>query len=159
MSVYLEECGPDFMQPGENGLLYYSLKDGAIDVVVDTKEQAEELALPFSTDRRIAMVAGRLYFEDEIPPRVYSAADYDYVAERVMEEQRRERGYTTREPSDYAGSGNPRWRQDAADWIKYRDEVMEFSLKVQNEMELDPRTAMPIDEFERRIPRIRWTCR
>ena len=50
-----------------------------------------------------------------VPTPQATAADYDNAMEAHLKAERIARGYTTREPSDYAGSSVPRWSQDAAD--------------------------------------------
>jgi hypothetical protein len=69
---------------------------------------------------------------------------------------RSERGYTTREPDDYFGSSVPRWAQDAADWVKFRDEVMKYALHIINEY-TDTGNAPTLAEFKAGFPKIEWT--
>ena len=67
-----------------------------------------------------------------IEPITYSVEDYDAAMEDYLREVRYERGYTTREPDDYFGSSNPRWAQDAKDWVAFRDAVMTYALDIIN---------------------------
>ena len=50
-----------------------------------------------------------------------TADDYDAALEEHLREARTERGYTMREPDMYINSAVPRWKQDAEDWIAFRD--------------------------------------
>ena len=82
-------------------------------------------------------------------------ADYDKAVEDHLLAERIARGYTTREPSDYAGSSVPRWAQDAADWIAHRDTVMLYALQVLNDFE----AGLPVPtlaEFKAVLPKIQW---
>ena len=47
--------------------------------------------------------------------------DYDQALEEHLRNARVARGYTTREPDKYLNSAVPRWRQDAEDWVPFRD--------------------------------------
>ena len=67
-----------------------------------------------------------------IEPITYSVEDYDAAMEDYLREVRFARGYTTREPDDYFGSSNPRWAQDAKDWVAFRDAVMTYALDIIN---------------------------
>lgn len=100
------------------------------------------------------VIGGRI-----IRARVYenqSPADYDKVMEDYLAAVRSERGYTTREPDDYFGSSVPRWAQDAADWMRFRDAVMLYGLKVQNDYAATG-NAPTIAEFKANLPQIEWT--
>lgn len=99
---------------------------------------------------------GRRYFAGEEPERPVDVADYDNAMERYLEAVKAERGYTTREPSDYAGSSVPRWAQDAADWISFRDQMMLYALSVENAVSAGA-PAPTIEEFEAGFPAIHWT--
>ena len=90
----------------------------------------------------------------EPPPTL---ADYDAAMEAHLKAEREARGYTLREPSDYAGSSVERWAQDAADWIAHRDAVMLYALDVLNHVEAgDP--APTLDEFKNALPVIEWSA-
>lgn len=91
---------------------------------------------------------------EEIPPAL---ADYDRAMEAHLTSARVARGYTTREPDCYANSSNPRWKQDAADWIAFRDAVMEYSLAVMNEYAATG-IAPTLEEFKKGLPVIRWSA-
>ena len=87
---------------------------------------------------------------------VTTAADYDRAMEDHLRREREERGYTTREPSDYAGSSVARWAQDAADWIAHRDAVMLYGLAVIDHYE-ETGEAPTLEEFKAALPVIQWT--
>lgn len=89
----------------------------------------------------------------DIPPTL---ADYDNAMEKYLYETRCARGYTTREPSDYKDSNIERWRQDAIDYINFRDAVMLYGLEVQNKF-AETGIAPTIDEFLNSMPKITWT--
>lgn len=86
----------------------------------------------------------------------YTADDYDRAMEDYLTSVRTERGYTTREPSDYLNSSVPRWAQDAADWIAFRDAVMGYALTVINEYQASG-NAPSLAEFKAGFPTITWS--
>jgi hypothetical protein len=92
----------------------------------------------------------------KVEPIVYTADDYDRAMEDYLRSVRSERGYTTREPDDYFGSSNPRWAQDAKDWVAFRDAVMTYGLKVQNEYAATGK-APTIAEFVAGLPKMEWS--
>ena len=85
-----------------------------------------------------------------------TVADYDKAMEAHLLAERTARGYTSREPSDYAGSSVPRWAQDAVDWIAHRDAVMLYGLEVQNRY-AESGSAPALEEFREALPKIRWS--
>lgn len=74
----------------------------------------------------------RFRIVEDLPPEI-TPADYDAAMEAHIAAARIERGYTTREPTEYLGSSVPRWAQDAIDYISFRDKVMLYGLEVINE--------------------------
>lgn len=91
--------------------------------------------------------------------RVYadqSEADYDTMLEDYLCQVRVERGYTTREPDDYFGSSNPRWSQDAKDWVAFRDAVMTYALGVISTY-TKTGNAPTLAEFKAGFPKMVWT--
>ena len=90
------------------------------------------------------------------PPAVPTVEDYDRALENHLREVRSARGYTLREPSDYVGSSVPRWAQDAADWIKYRDEVLLYGLGVQNAVAAGGEIPS-LESFLAGMPVITWS--
>lgn len=92
----------------------------------------------------------------EYEPIHRTEADFDAAMEEHIRKTREERGYTTREPSEYISSSVPRWAQDAADFVKFRDEVMVYGLAILNEWKatgIEP----SYDKFVANLPKIKWT--
>ena len=83
-------------------------------------------------------------------------APYDAAMEKYLRDTRVERGYTTREPSDYRYSEVPRWATDAEDWIKFRDAVMLYALAVENHA-METGEIPSMEEFLANMPKIHWT--
>ena len=100
----------------------------------------------------------------EIDGKIYRARiyadltplDYDNVMEDYMKRVREERGYTLREPDDHFGTRVPRWLQDAKDWCVFRDDVLLYGLKVQNEYAATGK-APTIAEFVAGLPKMEWS--
>lgn len=90
---------------------------------------------------------------EEIPPTL---AEYDAAMEAHIKAARVARGYTTREPDCYINSSNPRWKQDAVDYIAFRDAVMEYGLALMNEYAATGK-APTLEEFNAGLPAITWT--
>lgn len=99
---------------------------------------------------------GRWYLVGHAPAPTFTVDDYDKAMEAHLKAEREARGYTSREPSDYAGSAVPRWAQDAADWIAHRDAVMLYALGVINTYQ-ETGEAPSLDEFKAGLPVIAWT--
>ena len=91
-----------------------------------------------------------------IEPIAYTPDDYDQAMEDYLSEVRCARGYTTREPDDYFGSSNPRWAQDAKDWVAFRDAVMTYALDVINTY-AKTGNAPTLAEFKAGFPKIEWS--
>lgn len=91
-----------------------------------------------------------------VEPIAYTEADYDNAMEDYLREVRYERGYTTREPDDYFGSSNPRWSQDAKDWVAFRDAVMTYALEVINTY-TNTGNAPTLAEFKAGFPKMVWS--
>lgn len=81
---------------------------------------------------------------------------YDAAMEEHLDAEKSARGYTKREPSDYANSTVERYRQDAADWTAHRDTVMLYGLEIQNKAARGE-TVPTLDEFKAGLPKIVWT--
>lgn len=92
----------------------------------------------------------------KVEPIVYTEVDYDNAMEDYLRSVRSERGYTTREPDDYFGSSNPRWSQDAKDWVAFRDAVMTYALEVINTY-TKTGNAPTLAEFKAGFPKCEWT--
>jgi len=136
---------------------YCLLEDGTIGPSTEDESIAEEFGLTLSTDREIVCgYDGRRYFAGEAPERPVTFDDYDRTMEAHLDAEKAARGYTRREPSDYAGSSNPRWARDAQDWIAHRDAVMAYGLSVENAAKAG--SPVPtLDDFKAALPVIQWT--
>jgi len=91
-----------------------------------------------------------------IEPITYSVEDYDAAMEDYLREVRYERGYTTREPDDYFGSSNPRWAQDAKDWVAFRDAIMTYALDIINTY-TKTGNAPTLAAFKAGFPKMVWS--
>lgn len=83
-------------------------------------------------------------------------AEYDAALEARIDDALRARGYTKREPSDYAGSAVPRYRQDAIDYERCRDRIMCAGYDMLNEFLTTGRIPTK-EEFLAALPQIAWT--
>lgn len=92
----------------------------------------------------------------EYEPIPVSVEDYDAAMEEHIRQAREERGYTTREPSEYLSSSVPRWAQDAADFVRFRDRCMVIGLDVINRYK-DTGDAPSLGEFKAMLPKCEWT--
>ena len=90
------------------------------------------------------------------PSVEHALRQYDYTMEQYLRSVREARGYTSREPSDYAFSQNERWHQDALDWIAFRDSVMEYALSVMNDFKSNG-TIVSLEDFMSGMPQMNWT--
>lgn len=73
--------------------------------------------------------------------------DYDNAMEQYIADVRIARGYTLREPDVYKDSSVPRWRQDAQDFIAFRDACLLYGQSVINTY--NKTGAVPaLDEFK-----------
>ena len=81
---------------------------------------------------------------------------YDSAMEEHLDAEKAERGYTKREPSDYANSTVPRYKQDADDWTKHRDAVMIYGLDILNKAARGEQVPT-LAEFKAALPVIHWT--
>jgi hypothetical protein len=125
--------------------------------------RSEESFAPPAVDTEHRAVFDKYELQDgkwvkkwRIEPIVYTPDDYDRAMEDYIREVRVARGYTTREPDDYFGSSNPRWSQDAKDWVAFRDAVMTYALDVINTY-AKTGNAPTLAEFKAGFPRIVWT--
>lgn len=82
--------------------------------------------------------------------------DYDAIMEEYLTSVRSDRGYTTREPDSYLTSSVPRWKQDAEDWVAFRDAVMEYALSIINAC-AQGAPQPTLSEFRAGLPVIEWT--
>ncbi len=88
-----------------------------------------------------------------VPPTL---ADYDAAMETHIRKACIDRGYTVREPDVYLNSGNERWRQDALDFIAFRDAVMEYGLEFINRYKENGGAPL-LEDFIAGLPEISWT--
>ena len=100
-------------------------------------------------------IAYKKWKQVKAPPP--SLEEFDRAMEEHLIGERSERGYTTREPDSYLTSANPRWSQDARDWVAHRDEVMAYALELINEVQSGQREPPTMDEFVEGLPNIVWT--
>jgi hypothetical protein len=113
---------------------------------------AEHRAVPDGFE----LIDGKWVRKWRVEPIVYTVEDYDAAMEDYIREVRIARGYTTRDPDDYFGSSNPRWSQDAKDWVAFRDAVMTYALGVINEYTATG-NAPTLAEFKVNFPKMVWT--
>jgi hypothetical protein len=141
------------------GTTIYSKSDsritGTVEELGSDLPEGWTMVAPPEGDKRYVMGSGGTWQEyqktlDEL------AAEYDAAMEGYLVEARSLRGYTTREPSDYFNSTVERWRQDAADWIAFRDAVMTYAIGVRNDV-LSGGVVPTLDEFMSGMPVITWT--
>lgn len=138
-------------------MTFYKIVDGSISSSTKNGEIAAKFGLDRMTEKEIVYgYDGKLYIEGEEPERPSTFKDYDNAMEAHLDAEKSERGYTKREPSDYRGSSNPRWAQDADDWISHRDAVMEYGLDIENKAKRGE-TVPTLDEFKANLPKIVWT--
>ena len=103
-----------------------------------------------------ALQDGKWVRKWRVEPIVYTVEDYDAAMEDYLREVRYERGYTTREPDDYFGSSNPRWAQDAKDWVAFRDAVMTYALDIINTY-TKTGNAPSLAAFKAGFPKMVWS--
>ena len=103
-----------------------------------------------------ALQDGKWVRKWRVEPIVYTVEDYDAAMEDYLREVRYERGYTTREPDDYLGSSNPRWAQDAKDWVAFRDAVMTYALDIINTY-TKTGNAPSLAAFKAGFPKMVWS--
>ena len=115
--------------------------------IIVTREEWHEAVKPRKSRK---IVDGKLVVSDLV-----SIADYDRAMEQHIAAARIERGYTTREPDAYLNSTVPRWKQDAEDFVAFRDEVMLYGLQVQNDY-ADGKPVPSLEEFKANLPVIHW---
>jgi len=138
---------------------YSKNADGSLAQYTFFEADARRLGLVESTTAGIHILAdGRAFLIGEEPEVHPTIADYDAAMESHLDAEKAARGYTKREPSDYAGSSNARWAQDAADWIAHRDEVMEYALEVENAAQRGE-PVPTLEQFVSGLPLIQWTIR
>lgn len=110
---------------------YLNAKDGPWLPFLDVAPDPEEgfTFVPTSKGEVEDGAIKRIYIKQEVIPSLDS---YDNAMEQYLKDVRFARGYTSREPDSYLTSEEPRWRQDAIDWVKFRDDVMRYGLSTLN---------------------------
>ena len=138
------------------GFLISGINDIPEDAVEITAEAWRELLEAQSNGKIIVTDPDGSPRAADPPPPTLTVDDYDRAMEEHLKAEREARGYTSREPSDYAGSAVTRWAQDAADWIAHRDAVMLYALGVINHYR-ETGEAPSLEEFKAALPVIEWT--
>lgn len=92
----------------------------------------------------------------EQPEKPLDVNDYDAIMEQHITDTRFARGYTTREPTEFLSSSIPRWKQDAEDFVLFRDTVLAYGLEVMNHYAATGE-APTLEEFKNNLPNIVWT--
>ena len=139
-------------------------------VFVPTNEQAEALNIkPFLDERPVETgytfapletaterdgVLYRDYARTAIVPNLQA---YDDAMEAKIRETRESRGYTTREPSVYALSTNPRMAQDAKDWTAYVTACMEYAEAEKQKYANGAANIPTVEQFVAAMPVCVWT--
>jgi hypothetical protein len=125
--------------------------------------RSEESFAPPPTDEEHHAVHDGYALEDgkwvklwRIEPIVHTVGDYDQAMEDYLRRMREKRGYTAREPDTYLHSSDPRWSQDAKDWVAFKDDVMHYALDVINTY-AKTGNAPTLNEFKAGFPKITWT--
>lgn len=83
-------------------------------------------------------------------------AQYNAAIENKLNEEKTARGYTMYDPTSYADSSVPRYKQDSIDWVQHRDEVMVQGLTILNYY-LKTKEIPSIEDFVNILPSIWWT--
>lgn len=134
---------------------YLNAKDGPWYPFVDQTPNPEE-GFTFSPTQKGELVDGtikRIYIKQAIVP---SLDQYDSAMEQYLRDVRFARGYTSREPDSYLASEEPRWHQDAVDWVKFRDDVMRYGLSTLNYAKATGEIPS-IEAFLSAMPQMSWT--
>lgn len=147
------EIVPDF-----RGEKVYSLIDSRITETVSAVGNPVDLTWtlnpPPDGESHYVMLNGVWEEVQKTPEETIS--EYDRAMEDYLKQVRSQRGYTTREPSDYASSSVTRWRIDASDWIAFRDSVLVYALGVQVAA-LGGGNLPSVADFISGMPAIAWT--
>ena len=100
---------------------------------------------------------GVLYRDYERTAIVPDLQAYDDAMEAKIRETREARGYTTREPSVYALSTNPRMAQDAKDWTAYVTACMEYAEAEKQKYANGAANIPTVEQFVAAMPVCVWT--
>ena len=101
-------------------------------------------------------IHGNYYLAGHKPQYIPTVRDYDKILEQHISNTCKQRGYTTRQPSEYINSTVERWKQDALDFIKFRDECMLYGLEIEN-MRKNNQKIISLEQFKSDLPKIKWT--
>lgn len=101
-------------------------------------------------------IDGNYYLPGHTTQYKFSEQDYDKILEQYIRTICIQRGYTTRQPSEYINSNVERWKQDAIDFIQFRDECMIFALDIYNNYQKNG-IIPTLQEFKNSLPKIKWT--
>lgn len=93
-------------------------------------------------------------YSEQQPQRPITMQDYDVLLENYIFETRYARGYTSRQPTDYLNSSTPRWKQDALDFITFRDKCLEFGQSIINNYQATGQVPS-LEQFEKQL---KQTC-
>ena len=143
---------------------------GGASVFTPTEEQYRERGyLPFLDERPVETGYtfapldtaterdGVLYRDYERTAIVPDLQVYDDAMEQKIRETREARGYTTREPSVYALSTNPRMAQDAKDWTAYVTACMEYAEAEKQKYANGAANIPTVEQFVAAMPVCVWT--
>lgn len=78
--------------------------------------------------------------------------EYEEIVESYLLNIRNERGYNVRQPDAYINSSNQRWKQDAIDYIQFRDKCLQYVFQICNN-----NIQLTQDELLQQLPKIKWT--
>ena len=93
-------------------------------------------------------------YSKQQPQKTITLLDYDAIMQQYITETRYARGYTTRQPTDYLNSNTPRWKQDALDFIAFRDKCLQFGQSVINNYQATG-IVPSLEQFEKNL---KQTC-
>ena len=120
-------------------------------------ERPVETGYTFSPLETATERDGVLYRDYERTAIVPDLQAYDDAMEAKIRETREARGYTTREPSVYALSTNPRMAQDAKDWTAYVTACMEYAEAEKQKYANGVANIPTIEQFVAAMPVCVWT--
>ena len=151
------EYAPVILPPNTGAPTEYEYNEaGWFRIAVDPPTPPDGKVLASTTyriDEEECVVVADYVYEDI----QYGIDDFDRAMEDHLRNEREERGYTTREPDSYLTSSQPRWKQDAEDWVAHRDAVMEYALQLINDVKGGLRPPPTMEEFKAGLPKIKWS--
>lgn len=93
-------------------------------------------------------------YSEQQPQKPITMQDYDAIMQQYIMSVRYARGYTSRQPTDYLNSSTPRWKQDALDFIAFRDKCLQFGQSVINNYQTTG-IVPSLEQFEKNL---KQTC-